>query len=89
MANLPDLSDFSENELNDLIAAAIDRRAELRANREREESVGLYGTTGQDVHNPEHGVIPVPTPNEVEDVGPEHGVDEQDGPAMADRASGV
>jgi hypothetical protein len=71
---VPDLSDFSEDELSDLIDEATGRRDELRASREREAAVGLYGSKGQDVRDPGHGTIPVPTPNEVKDTGPEHGV---------------
>lgn len=69
-----DLSDFSEDELSDIIDDATHRRDELRESREREARPGRYGSIGQDVHNPDHGTIPVPTPNEVEDVGPAHGV---------------
>ena len=71
-----DLSDFSEDELSDIIDDATHRRDELRESREREAGPGRYGSIGQDVRNPDHGTIPVPTPNEVEDVGPAHGVDD-------------
>ena len=70
-----ELSDFSEDQLSDLIDEATQRRDELRRSREREAATGLYGSKGQDVRDPTHGVIPVPTPNEVKDVGPEHGID--------------
>ena len=69
-----DLSNLSEDELSDLIDDASRRRDELRESREREAGAGRYGSVGQDVRDPKHGVIPVPTPNEVEDVGPQHGV---------------
>lgn len=71
-----DLSDLSEDELSDLIDEASQRRDELRESREREAGIGRYGSIGQDVRDPDHGTIPVPTPNEVEEVGPEHGVDD-------------
>lgn len=71
-----DLSDFSEDQLSDLIADATSRRTELRESRQRESVPGRYGSNGQDVRDPGHGVIPVPTPNEVEDVGPAHGVED-------------
>ena len=74
-----DLSDFSEDELSDIIKNATLRRDELRQSREREAGPGRYGSIGQDVRNPAHGTIPVPTPNEVEDVGPAHGVDQDGG----------
>jgi hypothetical protein len=74
MPMLIDLTVLSEDELNDLISEASERRNALRESRERESRVGLYGSSGQDVHDPKHGVIPVPTPNEVKAVGPLHGV---------------
>lgn len=70
-----DLSDFSEDQLSDLIDDATLRRDELRESREREAEVGLYGSKGQDVRDPDHGTIPVPTPNEVKADGPAHGVE--------------
>ena len=76
-----DLTDFSEDQLSDLIDDATHRRDELRESREREASLGRYGSDGQDVRNPDHGAIPAPTPNEVEDVGPAHGVDTSTRPA--------
>jgi hypothetical protein len=76
MPMLPDLADFSEDELGDLIAKASSRRDELREAREREAGIGPYGSKGQDVRNPQHGAISAPTPNEVEAVGPEHGLEE-------------
>lgn len=77
----PDLSDFSEDELSDLISDATHRRDALRESRERETVTGRYGTSGQDVRDPGHGTIPVPTPNEVKEVGPTHGVDDVARPA--------
>lgn len=71
-----DLSDFSEDELSDVIDEATQRRDELRESRVREAGIGRYGSSGQNVRNPDHGTIPTPTPNEVEDVGPTHGVDD-------------
>lgn len=71
-----DLSDFSEDQLSDLIDKAAHRRDELRDSREREAGIGRYGSNGQDVRDPNHGTIPTPTPNEVEEVGLAHGVDD-------------
>ena len=70
-----DLSDLSEDELTDLIGEATRRRDTLRESRERESAAGPSGSLGQDVRDPNHGVIPVPTPNEVEEDAEEHGVD--------------
>jgi len=75
MAPELDISEFSEDELTDLIHAAKDRRDELRDARQREAATGPSGAKGQDVHNPDHGAIAAPTPNEVEEVGPEHGAE--------------
>lgn len=75
MAPALDISEFSEDELTDLIHAAKDRRNELRDAREREAGTGPYGSKGQDVHDPDHGAIAAPTPNEVEEVGSEHGAE--------------
>lgn len=76
MALPTNLFQMSEDELTKLISAASERRGVLRESRERETGAGLYGTPRQDVHDPKHGMIPVPTPNAVKDVGPEHGVDD-------------
>lgn len=75
MAPALDISEFSEDELTDLIRTAEHRRNELRDFREREAGIGPYGTKGQDVRNPDHGAIAAPTPNEVEAVGAEHGAE--------------
>lgn len=83
MPLMPDLSDFSEDELQDVIDDATHRRDELRESREREARIGPYGSKGQDVRDPAHGVIPVPTPNEVEAVGPAHGAGNAEAPARA------
>lgn len=69
------LTDFSEDELTDLIKQAGDRRDELRESREREAGIGRYGSKGQDVRDPDHGAITAPTPNEVKEDAPAHGVD--------------
>lgn len=71
-----DISDFSEDELGDLIAEASRRRNELRESRESEARTGPSGSVGQDVRAPEHGVITAPTPNSVEEDAPEHGVNQ-------------
>ena len=67
------LSDFSEDELTTLIDEATSIRHTLRSSRERELTTGADGSQGQDVRDPNHGVIPVPTPREVKEVGPAHG----------------
>ena len=59
------------------------RRDTLRMSREREAGTGLYGTRGQDVRDPAHGAIPVPTPNEVKADGPAHGLAQTPGGARA------
>jgi len=72
-----DLSDFSEEELTSLIDEATSRlRDNRRESRDRELPTGADGSKGQDVRDPEHGVIPTPTPHEVKDEGPPHGVPE-------------
>lgn len=71
------LSEFSEDELTDVIEEATRLRDRLRESRRHEAEIGPYGSKGQDVRDPHHGVIPVPTPNEVEVVGPAHGVEER------------
>ncbi|MBX9459106.1 MAG: hypothetical protein KL863_25425 [Rhizobium sp.] len=70
-----DITDFSEDELSDLIADATRRRDELRESRENESRTGPSGSAGQDVLAPQHGVITAPTPNSVEEDAPKHGVD--------------
>lgn len=74
MSPAVNLTEFSEDELTDLIKNAGDRRDELRQSREHEAATGLYGSKGQDVRNPNHGAISAPTPNEVKRDGPAHGV---------------
>lgn len=74
MTYTPDLSNLSESELTTLIDEATNRRNTLRESRERERPAATDGSKGQDVHDPNHGVIPVPTPREVEEAGPAHGV---------------
>lgn len=71
------LADLSEDELTDLIDEATRRREQLRAAGDREAKQGPYGSKGQDVRDPHHGAIAAPTPNEVEKVGPAHGIDDQ------------
>jgi hypothetical protein len=75
MAPALDISEFSEDELTDLIRTAEHRRDALREAREREAGIGPYGSKGQDVHDPDHGAIAAPTPNEVEAVGAAHGAE--------------
>ncbi|QND44494.1 hypothetical protein HB780_01485 (plasmid) [Rhizobium lusitanum] len=68
-----DLSDFSVEELTSLIDEATTLRDTRRSSRDR-KSTGADGSKAQDVHNPDHGVIPTPTPRDVKDEGPAHGV---------------
>ena len=72
---IPDLTDFAEDELLDVIAAARRRLDALREDRHREAATGPSGSVGQDVRDPAHGSIAAPTPNEVEEDGRSHGVD--------------
>jgi hypothetical protein len=67
------LSDLSEDELTALIDEATSIRLTLRNSRERELPTGADGSQGQDVRDPNHGVIPVPTPREVKEAGTAHG----------------
>ena len=69
-----DLSDFSEEELTSIIEEARNLRDVRRETRDRELPKGKDGSKGQDVTDPEHGVIPTPTPRDVKDEGPAHGV---------------
>ncbi|NTG48268.1 hypothetical protein G6M04_12820 [Agrobacterium rhizogenes] len=69
-----DLSDLSEEELTSLIEEAGSLRDARRKTRDRELSTGADGSKGQNVTDPQHGVIPTPTPREVKDDGPAHGV---------------
>ena len=68
-----DLSDFSDEELTALIGEATNLRDSRRLSGDR-KSTGADGSKGQDTHDPDHGVIPTPTPREVKDEGPAHGV---------------
>lgn len=79
MAKTFDLSDFSEDELTRLIDEATSLRHTLRQSRERELPAAVDGSRGQDVRDPDHGVIPVPTPREVKEEGPAHGAVRQTG----------
>lgn len=69
-----EISDLSEDELSDLIDEATRRRDGLRESRVREAAIGPTGSIGQNVRDPDHGTIPVPTPNEVKEDGPLHGL---------------
>ncbi|MCV9997804.1 hypothetical protein OE766_06065 [Pararhizobium sp. YC-54] len=74
MATTFDLSDMSEQELTALIDEATSLRQTLRDSREHERATAADGSKGQDVHDPDHGVITTPTPREVKEEGPAHGV---------------
>ncbi|QND44288.1 hypothetical protein HB780_00190 (plasmid) [Rhizobium lusitanum] len=69
-----DLSNFSEEELTSLIDEAKSVRDARRETRKGELATGADGSKGQDVTDPEHGVIPTPTPRDVKEEGPAHGV---------------
>lgn len=73
MATTFDLSDLSEGELTALIDEAVSLRETLRTSRERERTTAADGSKGQDVHDPDHGVITAPTPRQVKEEGPAHG----------------
>lgn len=68
-----DLSNFSDEDLTSLIDEATTLRDVKRQNRDR-KSIDADGAKGQDVSDPEHGVITTPTPRDVKDEGPAHGV---------------
>jgi hypothetical protein len=68
-----DLSDLSEQELTALIDEATSLRQTRRESREHERSTAADGSKGQDVHDPNHGVITAPTPREVKEEAPAHG----------------
>ena len=68
-----DLEELSEGELTTLIDDATRRRDLLKQTREREDFTASDGSKGQDVRNPNHGVITAPTPREVKEEGPAHG----------------
>ncbi|CAN7585534.1 hypothetical protein LJR255_004244 [Pararhizobium sp. LjRoot255] len=75
MTKAYDLSDFSEEELTSLIDEATSRLRHIRRqSRDPERSTSVDGSKGQDVADPEHGVIPTPTPHEVKDEGSARGV---------------
>ncbi|MEK1928565.1 MAG: hypothetical protein AAAC47_02040 [Pararhizobium sp.] len=69
-----DLSDFSEHELAALIDEATRLQQARHQSSNRELPTGADGSKGQDVGDPDHGVIPTPTPREVKDEGSAHGV---------------
>jgi hypothetical protein len=73
MAKTFDLSDSSEDELNTLIDEATRLRDTQRESKARELPTAADGSKGQDVHDPDHGVITSPTPREVKEEGPAHG----------------
>lgn len=73
MAKTFDLTDFSEDELTDLIDEATSLRQSRRSDRERELAPAADGSKGQDVRDPAHGAITAPTPREVKEDGPAHG----------------
>lgn len=73
MPNTFDLTDYSEGELTSLIDEATRLREELRNSREQENTTAADGSKGQDVRNPDHGVITAPTPKDVKEEGPAHG----------------
>ncbi|KQS99250.1 hypothetical protein ASG68_18105 [Rhizobium sp. Leaf453] len=73
MAKTFDLSDFSEDELTTLIDEATRLRDTQRDSKARELPKAADGSKGQDVHDPDHGVITSPTPREVKEEGPAHG----------------
>lgn len=72
-----DLSDFSEEELTTLINEATTLLHRRHNSREHERSTAADGSKGQDVHDPDHGVITTPTPREVKEEGPAHGAPEK------------
>jgi hypothetical protein len=73
MAATFDLSDLSENELTTLIDEATKLRQIRRDSREQERMTAADGSKGQDVKDPNHGVITAPTPRAVKEEGPAHG----------------
>lgn len=74
MPMTPDFSDFSEDELQDVISAAQRKLDRIQKDRLSEKQTGSSGSRGQEVRDLEHGVIAAPTPNEVERVAALHGV---------------
>lgn len=77
MAKTFDLSDLSEAELTTLIDEATTLRHRRRSSRERETPTAADGSKGQDVHDPDHGVITAPTPREVKQEGSARGAAEK------------
>ncbi|MDW5314412.1 hypothetical protein [Rhizobium sp. PL01] len=73
MATTFDLADLSEDELSALIDEATSLRQTLRKSREHERATAADGSKGQDVRDPDHGVITAPTPRAVKEEGPAHG----------------
>lgn len=73
MATTFDLSDLSEQELTTLIDEATRLRQTRRDSRESERTTAADGSKGQDVEDPNHGVITAPTPRSVKEEGPAHG----------------
>ncbi|TCU07007.1 hypothetical protein [Rhizobium sullae] len=71
-----DLSEFSDEDLASLIEEARTLQDSRRASRNRAHAAGVGGSKGQDLKNLDHGAIPTPTPREVKDEGPAHGVPE-------------
>jgi hypothetical protein len=69
-----DISNFSEAQLTALIDEAQTQLLKRRKNRDREAPIRPAGSKGQDVTNPDHGVVPVPTPRDVKEEGSAHGV---------------
>lgn len=73
MATTFDLSSLSEQELTALIDEATRLRQTLSDSREHERATAADGSKGQDVKDPNHGVITAPTPRSVKEEGPAHG----------------
>lgn len=73
MATTINLSDLSEQELTALIDEATSLRQTRRNSREHERATAADGSKGQDVKDPNHGVITAPTPRSVKEEGPAHG----------------
>ena len=73
MATTFDLSDLSEQELTTLIDEATRLRQTRRDSLQSERTTAADGSKGQDVEDPNHGVITAPTPRSVKEEGPAHG----------------
>jgi hypothetical protein len=74
MAGTFNLANLSDEELNTLVNEATKLRDFRRENQSRENAVDADGAKGQDVRDPDHGVITSPTPREVREEGLAHGV---------------